>query len=95
MNPTIEDIQSLVCRRFGISRVDLLSPRREAIPARQVAFFLAFIFRGHTLTRIGDEFNRDRSTIRTGAMAAADRIENDDELRREVVSIAAELVSLP
>jgi chromosomal replication initiator protein len=62
----IRDIQTLVCARFGISHLDLVSDRRgraEAWP-RQAAIWLCRHATPHTLVAIGRAFgNRDHTTV--------------------------------
>ena len=63
---TIENIQTLVCKYFKISKNEMLSSRRSRylVRPRQVAIYLAKILTTKSLPEIGREFsNRDHTTI--------------------------------
>lgn len=64
--PTIASIIDLVCRVYGIAKMDLLSHRRtlDIVLPRQVAQALAVRLTPHSLPAIGKHFgNRDHTTI--------------------------------
>ena len=63
---TIENIQTLVCKHFKISKNEMLSSRRSRylVRPRQVAIYLSKILTTKSLPEIGREFsNRDHTTI--------------------------------
>jgi len=63
---TIENIQTLVCKYFKISKNEMLSSRRSRylVRPRQVAIYLSKILTTKSLPEIGREFsNRDHTTI--------------------------------
>lgn len=65
----VADIQRRVCVRYGISREDMLSPRRVRLFARprQVAMYLAHRITGKSKHNIGHRFGgRDHSTVSHG-----------------------------
>ena len=65
-NITIENIQTLVCKYFKISKNEMLSSRRSRylVRPRQVAIYLSKILTTKSLPEIGREFsNRDHTTI--------------------------------
>ena len=65
-NVTIDQIQSLVCKFFKISKNEMLSSRRSRylVRPRQTAIYLTKILTSKSLPEIGREFsNRDRTTI--------------------------------
>ena len=65
-NVTIDQIQSLVCKFFKISKNEMLSSRRSRylVRPRQVAIYLTKILTSKSLPEIGREFsNRDHTTI--------------------------------
>ena len=65
-NITIENIQTLVCKHFKISKNEMLSSRRSRylVRPRQVAIYLSKILTTKSLPEIGREFsNRDHTTI--------------------------------
>ena len=63
---TIDNIQTLVCKYFKISKNEMLSSRRSRylVRPRQVAIYLAKILTTKSLPEIGREFsNRDHTTV--------------------------------
>ena len=63
---TIDDIQTLVCKYFKISKNEMLSSRRSRylVRPRQVAIYLSKILTTKSLPEIGREFsNRDHTTV--------------------------------
>ena len=63
---TIDQIQTLVCKFFKISKNEMLSPRRSRylVRPRQTAIYLTKILTSKSLPEIGREFsNRDHTTI--------------------------------
>ena len=63
---TIDNIQTLVCKYFKISKNEMLSSRRSRylVRPRQVAIYLSKILTTKSLPEIGREFsNRDHTTI--------------------------------
>ena len=62
----IDNIQTLVCKYFKISKNEMLSSRRSRylVRPRQVAIYLSKILTTKSLPEIGREFsNRDHTTI--------------------------------
>jgi hypothetical protein len=65
-SPKVEDIQRAVCRRYGVSRADMLSARRTAtiVLPRQIAMYLAKTITLRSLPEIGRRFGgRDHTTV--------------------------------
>jgi len=65
-NVTIDNIQTLVCKYFKISKNEMLSSRRSRylVRPRQVAIYLSKILTTKSLPEIGREFsNRDHTTV--------------------------------
>ncbi len=65
-NVTIDQIQSIVCKFFKISKNEMLSSRRSRylVRPRQTAIYLTKILTSKSLPEIGREFsNRDHTTI--------------------------------
>ena len=63
---TIDNIQTLVCKHFKISKNEMLSSRRSRylVRPRQVAIYLSKILTTKSLPEIGREFsNRDHTTV--------------------------------
>jgi chromosomal replication initiator protein len=88
---SVEEIQQRVAERFGISRAELISPSRAAIPlrARQVAIYLTREMTDLSLPQIGRLYGgRDHSTVlnslrrvEAGIGADLDLTERVEELR--------------
>ena len=65
-NVTIDNIQTLVCKYFKISKNEMLSSRRSRylVRPRQVAIYLSKTLTTKSLPEIGREFsNRDHTTV--------------------------------
>ena len=65
-NITIDNIQTLVCKYFKISKIEMLSSRRSRylVRPRQVAIYLSKVLTTKSLPEIGREFsNRDHTTV--------------------------------
>jgi hypothetical protein len=63
---SIREIQELVCRRCGISRAEMVSPRRNSslIRPRHMAIGLAKVLTNRSFPEIGNQFGRrDHTTI--------------------------------
>lgn len=65
MKITIEQIKAVVCREYEVTRRDMdgLSRARRLARPRQIAMMLARDHTGHSLTKIGNEFGRDHTTV--------------------------------
>jgi len=64
--PQVRDIQKAVCKHYGVTLPDLLSPRRTAniVKPRQVAMFLCKELTIRSLPEIGRRFGgRDHTTV--------------------------------
>jgi hypothetical protein len=64
--PKIVDIQRVVCRFYGVSLAEMLSPRRAAriVRPRQIAMYLAKILTSKSFPEIGRRFGgRDHTTV--------------------------------
>ena len=63
---TVDNIQSLVCKFFKISKSEMLSSRRSRylVRPRQTAIYLTKILTSKSLPEIGRDFsNRDHTTV--------------------------------
>ncbi len=79
--PTLEAIQDAVCQITGLSRAELVSPRRSArvARARQLAMYLARELTPLSLTEIARGFDRDHSTVLHAIRAVSSRLEPGSE----------------
>jgi chromosomal replication initiator protein len=80
-SPSVESIQEAVCSVLGVTRQDLLSPRRTArvSHARQVAMFLARELTSLSLAQIARAFGRDHTTVLHAVRAVAGRLDDNPE----------------
>jgi hypothetical protein len=65
-HPSIREIQTAVCKHYGVKLADMLSARRTAIVVRprQVAMYLCKELTPHSLPQLGRRFGgRDHTTV--------------------------------
>ena len=77
---TIDNIQTLVCKYFKISKNEMLSSRRSRylVRPRQVAIYLSKILTTKSLPEIGREFsNRDHTTV-IHSVKTVEKLKNDN-----------------
>ena len=79
--PSIAVIQDAACSVLGVSREDLLSPKRTArvLEARQLAIYLSRELTSLSLAQIAREFNRDHSTVLHATRNFSGRLEPGSE----------------
>lgn len=80
---TISDIQNVICRRFEISRAELLGgrQRRYICNARFVAYWFACeLFPEKSMAQIALVFRRERTSVMHGASRARDLALHDQDL---------------
>lgn len=96
IGPRIEDIQRLVCKSYGISKIDLLSDRRTAkvIWPRHVAMFIARELTTQSLPEIGRRFNgRDHTTTLSAVRKIERLIKIDPILAARIEDLKAEVLA--
>jgi len=84
------EILERVAIYYGVTREDLLGPRRsrEIALARQVAMYLVRELTSLSLPQIGREVgNRDHTTVLYGVDKIAALFEKDEALRRQILEI--------
>jgi len=84
---TIDQIQSMVCKFFKISKNEMLSSRRSRylVRPRQTAIYLTKILTSKSLPEIGREFsNRDHTTIIHSVKTIEKLKENDIEMTNNI-----------
>ncbi len=86
MRQTLADIETAVCARFGLTRLELMGMRRARAVARprQIAMFLAREMTGLSLPRLGTHFARDHTTILHAVRRITRLMEQDTAFAREV-----------
>jgi len=79
--PSIEAIQEAVCSVLGVSREDLLSPRRtpRVVRARQLAMYVSRELTQHSLMDIARRFGRDHTTVVHAVRTVSRRLEPGSE----------------
>jgi chromosomal replication initiator protein len=95
--PTLEAIQDAVCAVNGLTKEELLSPRRSPRIARsrQVAMYLARELTPLSLTEIARGFDRDHTTVLHAIRAVASRLEPGSETAESVHRIHSTLGTKP
>ncbi len=91
---TIEQIIEVVCEHYGLEVPVLKSRQRrhEVALARQVAMYLLREELHHSLPQIGEILGgRDHTTVLYGCNKIAAGIEENDQLRRDVLAIKEQL----
>ncbi len=79
--PTLTAIQDTVCELNGLSREELISPRRSVkiARARQIAMYLARELTSLSLTEIARGFDRDHTTVLHAVRSISTKLEPGSE----------------
>jgi chromosomal replication initiator protein len=96
--PTIDDVQSLICAAFEVSREELLSATRTGRVAwpRQVAMYLARQHTGASLPAIGERFGgRNHTTVMYACRKASERLAADPAAQALVHDLERRLTEPP
>ena len=86
----IDNIQTIVCKYFKISKNEMLSPRRSRylVRPRQTAIYLAKILTSKSLPEIGRSFaNRDHTTVIHSVKTIEKLRKEDNELNLSIDSL--------
>ncbi len=91
--PTLTAIQDAVCAASGLSRSEILSPRRSArvSHARQLAMYLARELTPLSLAEIARGFDRDHSTVLHAIRSVSGRLEPGSETAATLHTVRATL----
>ena len=87
---TIDNIQTIVCKNFKISKNEMLSPRRSRylVRPRQTAIYLAKMLTSKSLPEIGRSFsNRDHTTVIHSVKTIEKLRKEDNELNVNIDSL--------
>ena len=86
-------IQDAVAAHYGLTVPQLMGRNRTRNYShpRQVAMYLTRLIAGHSITEIGDAFQRDRATVTYGLRATEQRLEADTQLKRDIAEISTAL----
>jgi len=91
---SIDHIQRMVCKKFGITQLDMLSSRRTrnlTVP-RQIAMYLCKTMTFKSLPEIGRRFNgRDHTTVLHAIRKMAHLVQVDAEISETVSELQAQL----
>ena len=76
---SIEEVQRLVCERFGVPRAALVGITRnpDAMKARQIGMALALKYCGRSVTIVGEKFRRNHTTVLHAADVAPTKYPED------------------
>lgn len=96
VGPRVDFIQSVIAKKYGISKTDILSQRRHktVVEARHVAIYIAKTMTTQSMPEIGRRFsNRDHTTILHAVRKIAALVARDPILAARIEDIKAELLS--
>lgn len=94
----LNEIIQYVSNRYGVSVLDLKSPRRTRplVDIRQLAMYLARNLTAHSLPRIGRSFGRrDHTTVLNAVRRVQKRMDADAAFLEEVESVLEHFAALP
>jgi chromosomal replication initiator protein len=90
----IEDILRLISRHYGVSKSDILSPRRHrsVVWPRQIGMYLSKQLTTRSLPEIGRRFgDRDHTTVLHAIRKIEGEISNDSRLKDEIEELKRQL----
>ena len=90
---TIEEVKNCVCRKYGVTLSQILSPERtqSIVTPRQLAMYISRKFTTRSLPEIAKQFEKSHATIIHGVKNIANRLDVDPELKASLEEILAEL----
>jgi hypothetical protein len=91
---SIDKIQRVVCKKFGLTRIDFLSRRRtrDLVIPRQIAMYLCKTLTFKSLPEIGRRFNgKDHTTVLHAVRKIAHMVQTDEKIRDFVAELQIEL----
>jgi chromosomal replication initiator protein len=93
VNVTVDKIFAAVFNHYGISREEIVSPKRnkEIAAARHVTVHLIRDITDMSLPNIGKIFDRDHATIMASLKAVEKRLKTEPELQTELAEIKKEV----
>lgn len=86
---TIEEIQQVCAKKFGVSLNDILSHERtqSIVTPRQMAMYISRKYTSKGLTEIADAFKKKHATIISGVKTIKERLENEPSLKVDLEEI--------
>ncbi|NOZ87987.1 MAG: chromosomal replication initiator protein DnaA [Deltaproteobacteria bacterium] len=93
LSVSMNAITALVCRYYQLKPQVLLgkSRKRNAVLARQVAMYLSRRFSDASLNEIGQEFNRDHSTVLHSIQTINKKIQENAAFYRQIEFLASKI----
>ncbi len=90
---TIEEVKNCVCRKYGVTQSQILSPERtqSIVTPRQLAMYISRKFTTRSLPEIAKQFEKSHATIIHGVKNITNRLDVDPELKASLEEILSEL----
>lgn len=89
---TIEEIQSLVSNKYGVTMTQILSSERtqSIVTPRQLAMYIARKYTTKSLPEIAKKFDKTHATILHGVKSIEKRLDVENDLKATLAEILAE-----
>ena len=90
---TVEEVQNCVCKKYGVSITQILSPERtqSIVTPRQLAMYISRKFTTRSLPEIAKTFNKSHATIIHGVKNISKRLDVEPELRKTLEELLSDL----
>ena len=90
---TVEEVQNCVCKKYGVSITQILSPERtqSIVTPRQLAMYISRKFTTRSLPEISKTFNKSHATIIHGVKNISKRLDVEPELRKTLEELLSDL----
>ena len=90
---TIEEVQNCICRKYGVTLSQILSPERtqSIVTPRQLAMYISRKFTTRSLPEIAKKFDKSHATIIHGVKNISKRLDVEPELKESLEEILADL----
>lgn len=91
----LQIIKSICADHFGVSLLELISPRRDrrVTRARQAAMYLARKYTPYSLPMIARSFGRDHTTVIHANEKISSLYSSDEKIRADIDSLSAQVRS--
>ena len=90
---TVEEVQNCVCKKYGVSITQILSPERtqSIVTPRQLAMYISRKFTTRSLPEIAKTFNKSHATIIHGVKNISKRLDVEPELSKTLEELLSDL----
>lgn len=90
---TIEEVQTCVAKKYGVTIGQILSPERTAslVTPRQLSMWIARKFTTKSLPEIAAKFEKKHATVIHGIKTIEKRMEVEDDLKQTMEEVLSEL----